>query len=821
MTAHARGFHRVTTRRLTLLLALAGAALALFAAPSVAQPPRTDYPGEIGTVVDRSGDGFVPSLRFRGAQRYDTARLIAEESFTGTDEVLIARSNLFPDALSGSFLAGHLEAPLLLAHTDQLTADTRDSLARLDPDRVTLLGQTNAISAEVEQELRDLGYNVERVGGVHRWETARMVATHPETSVGEREHEEFNGRAAIVARADDFPDALVAGSVSYASNFPLLLTSTNDLSPDTEEALQELDIETVIVPGGSSAVSDAVVAEMEDMGISVDRVRGQDRVATSVEFALFARDELDYTLDRLNMSRGDKFPDALTLGPHAGAERHPIVLTVSPSTLGGGGTVAELLSLTCEVNLLHVAGGHAAIQPDLEQEMRELATTTGAICDLEFTEGDEGDPIITNELSEESRTVTVSVQDNAGNPANDEADVRFQVFRGAHGLEDADAVPLFAEGVQRSENQQASFTYAGSAEPARDYVVACTVSAASETDEPGEDPGSCLDDPDVDTLVVADGEPQNIGDGLAWSWQIKEWGEPAEPAAPAQLMEAQACDMGALFDLLTDPEELLGLLDEDELLQLVEDLVDLGLLDQEVLDELLNGGDIGDVIDEVGDVIGLATTQQEDEELLQAVLDVLPLNEILDLICRDGAEANFGGNPLDVIRLGFDKAITPLVSPEFDGSITVTTEGGGEVEIESLFDGGTLFASSGVEVDLGTGDLPVDPDALGIVLEQLDDLTDHQVLLVSVLPDDIPTVTNLFEQSVVDIDGITDTEGREVVVPEPRQFEQLPLGGLDEESIARLVEALLSEDVLNELLGILEGGTAGTTAEPDRVHGVE
>lgn len=538
----------VATRHL-LRISLVGAAalaalavlgvIALSAAPADAQPSTTEYPGEIGTIVDRSGDGTVPSLRYRGRQRYDTARLIGEDSFdaAATDDVLVARADIFPDALSASFLAGNLEAPLLLTDSHRLTPDTRDSLARLDPDRVTILGGTAAVSAETEAALENEGYAVDRTGGLDRFETARLIATRGDTTVGERTDEDFGGRMAIVARADEFPDALVAGSVGYAFPAPLLLTTGDTLHPDADAALDELDIETVVVPGGTGAVSAGVVDRIEDKGISVQRISGADRVATSVAFYFFLREELGFDPGHVNMARGNRFPDALTLGPHAGGEIHPIVLTANETTLGGAGAVTELLAETCEVSLIHVAGGHAAISPDLEQQIRTDAVDTGAICDIDFDKGDGGSPVIVNELGAESRTVEGTVVDNAGEPSVQQSQVRWQVFRGDFQQSEG-AVELLDTGVETTTaGSRFSFTYPGSDERATDYVVACTTDATTE--EPGQAPDTCVEAGTVgdvtvgdDQLLVVDSEPRNIAaDGLAWSYQIKQWGRvPVDPA---------------------------------------------------------------------------------------------------------------------------------------------------------------------------------------------------------------------------------------------------------------------------------------------------
>lgn len=523
--------HRAVVTIVAALAVLAG--LLLAPQPASAQPARSTYPGEPGTIVDRSGDGFIPSLRYRGAQRFDTARLIAEDTFEDAETVLLARADLFPDAMAGSYLAGQLSAPLLLTETTRLTSDTEASLRRLAPSRVIILGGTSAIDDTVITELEAQSYDVERVSGIDRFATARRIATRSGGTVGEHD-----GQAtAIVARADEFPDALVAGSVSYAAEFPLLLTTGNTLHPDARAGLDELAIAAVIIPGGTAAVSEAVADEIRSMGIAVERVFGIDRVATSVEFAYFARDELGFSLDHLNLAVGSRFPDALTIGPHAGDEGNPIVLTASPTVLGGADSVERLLSETCQVSLLHVAGGHAAISTDLEQQMRQFATSTGGACDVVV---DDEDRLAVNQPGT-SHTVDVTVTDNVGGPPESPATVRFQVFRGPLGLPPGEVVyELVQEATDvTASDGSAQFTYTGPDTEARDYIIACTqLATGAEVDTCVEPVAGQVDD----ILLVSGGTPQNVRDDVAFGVAIKDWDAGAPPPAPASLTEVEFCD---------------------------------------------------------------------------------------------------------------------------------------------------------------------------------------------------------------------------------------------------------------------------------------
>ena len=329
---------------------------------------RIDAAGNIGS----DGLGMVDTIiydrqRFRGADRIETAAIIAESSFASAETALIARADNFPDALSGSYLAGQLDAPLLLSNTGSLPAATAEALADLGVENVILLGGTAAISPAVEDALDDT-YDVERIGGPDRYATAALIARRPGNVVGQ-----LDGRpTAFVASGANFPDALVAGGPAYDQQFPLLLTPPGDVAAPTAEALEALGITQVIVPGGSAAVSEQVTDDLQGDGLEVIRVAGAERTQTAALLADFALERLGWTAMHANVARGDAFPDALAMGPHAGIERAPLLLTANPDTPGTAQT--WLAGHRCTLQALHLAGGEVAVTAAAEQVLAAAAT---------------------------------------------------------------------------------------------------------------------------------------------------------------------------------------------------------------------------------------------------------------------------------------------------------------------------------------------------------------------------------------------------------------------------------------------------------------
>jgi putative cell wall-binding protein len=90
-----------------------------------------------GIAVDRKG----------GADRWETSRLLIGSAFPGTSaRVFVASGTNFPDALSGSVLAGETSAPLMISPTACIPSASKDFLIAHGTQRLTLVGGPSALS---------------------------------------------------------------------------------------------------------------------------------------------------------------------------------------------------------------------------------------------------------------------------------------------------------------------------------------------------------------------------------------------------------------------------------------------------------------------------------------------------------------------------------------------------------------------------------------------------------------------------------------------------------------------------------------------------
>ena len=265
--------------------------------------------------------------RSAGPERIATAVAASADHRDSARHAVLATSGSFPDALAAGALAVGLDAPMLLTPTDHVPDDVHDEIDRLGVDTVWVLGGTAVIAPEVEEELRDMGYQVRRVAGDNRFATAKQIALESGPS---------ESGDVVVALGDHpsperaWPDAVASGALAASpDNVPTLLTGHDQLPAPTIDALQELDAERVLLVGGEGAIEPAVEDEIIELGYPVERIAGESRYDTSVLLAAEALDRTPEDEQQVVFATGSDFPDALAAGSLAGALGSPLVLVPS------------------------------------------------------------------------------------------------------------------------------------------------------------------------------------------------------------------------------------------------------------------------------------------------------------------------------------------------------------------------------------------------------------------------------------------------------------------------------------------------------------
>lgn len=220
---------------------------------------------------------------------------------------------------------------------------------------------------------------VERLGGSTRYTTNQVVnmyaaawggnSTIGRTVANYGEASKYTG---ILARGDNFPDALTGGILTAGVNgaghdaaLPLILTDPNSLSQSARAQFDNMDVEHLLVIGSETAIASGVETAVKALGISTRRLGGVDRYATAGEVAKYAltdaigrpaTDPIPNLTPGLGFNNGQtsatdgrpwartgeiawlatglKYPDALTAAPFVGSIEDVIALVWRDSIPG-------------------------------------------------------------------------------------------------------------------------------------------------------------------------------------------------------------------------------------------------------------------------------------------------------------------------------------------------------------------------------------------------------------------------------------------------------------------------------------------------------
>ena len=212
-----------------------------------------------------------------------------------------------------------------------------------------------------------------RVEGSDRVSTAAAVAglAYPQ-----------GAETAVLARADDWPDALAGAPLAGLVDGPVLLTPSAELPPATRQALEDLGVDSVILLGGTQAIS----PEIEDgLGEQYDvlRIAGVDRYGTAAAVAREVAQRADQIgatpggMRSAFIASGETFADALAAGAPAalgGAPEdvgeHPFPVLLTGTDELPGVTAAALGDLPIEQAL--IVGGEAAVSSEVAQALEDL-----------------------------------------------------------------------------------------------------------------------------------------------------------------------------------------------------------------------------------------------------------------------------------------------------------------------------------------------------------------------------------------------------------------------------------------------------------------
>lgn len=349
---------RIATASILALLVLARPAAADLATGTVVDPDDTASPLDIASATLTEEDGAV------------TVEAVTHEAFADEQTAFVwflqGRAEDNPDAVVAANYdeqQGEITAVLLADPGGTVT------VSRPSPESIRLvfarsaLGDLGALSFlltagddydgdgaveadEADQAPDGFDAAVFRLAGTDRIETAlRAWSSQTEEAV-------------VLARSDDYADALAGVPLAVANRAPILLTASAQLDGRVRDAmLTRLPRGArVFLLGGPSALSPLVEQQLRDDGYDVVRLAGADRFDTSV---VIARDGLGAPATVL-LTTGRFFADALSAGAAAGARGGAVLLTDDRSMPS---SVRAYLDANAPTERFAIGGPAAAADP--------------------------------------------------------------------------------------------------------------------------------------------------------------------------------------------------------------------------------------------------------------------------------------------------------------------------------------------------------------------------------------------------------------------------------------------------------------------------
>ncbi|MYL69891.1 S8 family serine peptidase [Halobacillus litoralis] len=302
-----------------------------------------------------------------GATRTETAIEISKDLYPdgGADTVIVTTGYDFPDALSAGPLASATNAPIIPVNSKgTLDEKALEEIERLGAKNVYVLGGTGAVDKEVFSQLNTISIasdNIERLSDDTRYGTNLKIVKELQSEYG------FEGNGVFLATGKNYADALSAASIAGANGMPIVLTNGEELS---EEALEILENEDVYVAGGTGVVSDEVLAQADEVALSVERLSGANRYGTLV--ALLK--EFGHSTDQLYAASGANYPDALAAAPLVTANDGLLLLVDDERLPKEVDAYLTKYVYTNDISSVTVLGGDGAVSPEVREALQKKVT---------------------------------------------------------------------------------------------------------------------------------------------------------------------------------------------------------------------------------------------------------------------------------------------------------------------------------------------------------------------------------------------------------------------------------------------------------------
>lgn len=183
-----------------------------------------------------------------------------------------------------------------------------------------------------------------------------------------------NASTAIISNGGAIVDALAATPLASYKDAPILLTDKNNLKDVTKNELKRLGVGKVYIIGGNSVISKNVQKQIENMGISVERISGNNRYETGIAIANEMKSE-GATIKEVAVVNGvTGLADAISFGAVAGEKNIPIILSDKNGKIHG----AESILSNKGIEKTYIIGGKKAVPENIESNLKNPERISGS-----------------------------------------------------------------------------------------------------------------------------------------------------------------------------------------------------------------------------------------------------------------------------------------------------------------------------------------------------------------------------------------------------------------------------------------------------------
>lgn len=195
--------------------------------------------------------------RLAGDNRYETSYEIAKELLKSNKakEAIIVNGFKNVDALSVSSLATKENLPILLNDGNRLSKDIKNIVGDSNIKKMYIIGGRTSLPRKIEDNIKDLNIEFERLAGEDRYETSSKIAKYAYSSSDK----------VILASGENSIDALAAGVLTKMEKAPMLLVQKRRIPKSISNRIEESKAKKFLLIGGEKTISDRVKDKVEGL----------------------------------------------------------------------------------------------------------------------------------------------------------------------------------------------------------------------------------------------------------------------------------------------------------------------------------------------------------------------------------------------------------------------------------------------------------------------------------------------------------------------------------------------------------------------------